>query len=263
MTKLSAGGDKILYSGVSTTTDPPCPTDKCSVIYTRTEGVAIAVDAAGEAYVGGNGSGTVLPAAPGAIPKGPGGFVVKVRVDGSGLAFANFIGTGYEFLGGGSNDANTVNAVALDPAGNVYVAGSTFDALFPATGVPQTARSDRTGVEGFAAKFSADGTKLMRATSLGRAGFDSAQSLSADGKGGGWVAGSQAGSDALVRLDAAGALMAGSAASYPGSTVGRAVSADASSDSVHVAGSDRNRIFDRRLRCRDAAGFRPCRRCVW
>ncbi len=236
VTKLSPSGGKV-YSGVFTTIAAPCPTNTCGVLDTSTAGGAIAVNAAGEAYVGGNGTGTLLPSAPGTIRRGPGGFIVKIKADGSGFGFANFIGTGYQFLGRGSNDANTVSSIALDASGNVLVAGSTFDDAFPATpGAYQTARNDGSGAEGFAAKFLGDGTKLMWATYLGRAGFDAGQSISADGKGNAWAVGAQTGTDALVQLDAAGALV-GSVARYPGMTVGRVVLAESTSGTVHIAGS--------------------------
>ena len=118
-------------------------------------GTAIAVDAAGHAYVTGNTSSVDFPTTPGAFrtESVPGhliiagftdGFVAKVSPDGGSLVYSTFLcGNGTDFPSG----------IALDPAGNIYVAGTTGAGGLPdrqpfAAGVSrQSLRLDRLRVE--------------------------------------------------------------------------------------------------------------------
>ncbi|MCX6029592.1 MAG: SBBP repeat-containing protein, partial [Chloroflexi bacterium] len=82
-------------------------------------GNAIAVDAAGSAYVMGSPSSSDLPTTPGAFDTsytggGIDAFVVKLNPAGSGLAYATF-------LGGSGDDWG--RAIAVDAAGSAYVTG--------------------------------------------------------------------------------------------------------------------------------------------
>ncbi|HEX9688674.1 MAG TPA: SBBP repeat-containing protein, partial [Thermoanaerobaculia bacterium] len=86
------------------------------------QGFGIAVDVSGNAYVTGSttSSGGTFPAAVGPDLSYNGGtadaFVAKVRSDGTGLDYAGYIG------GAGTDEGN---AIAVDAAGNAYVAGRT------------------------------------------------------------------------------------------------------------------------------------------
>ncbi|MCE5308260.1 MAG: SBBP repeat-containing protein, partial [Acidobacteriales bacterium] len=93
------------------------------------------------------------------------------------LAFSTYLGgTGFD----------CVNAVAVDPAGNAYVAGWTESADFPVA----AARQGRSGgrVDAFVAKFSPSGA-LLYATYLGGSGEDRASGIAVDGAGSVTVAG--------------------------------------------------------------------------
>jgi hypothetical protein len=103
------------------------------------------------------------------------------------------------FLGGHSRDL--ASAIAVDPAGNAYVAGYTVSADFPATsnalqikhgGVPNSgnpglAVSDV--FDAFVAKFSPDGSRLVYATFLGGSGNDEAHGIAVDASGNAVIAG--------------------------------------------------------------------------
>ena len=111
----------------------------------------IAVDAAGSAYIAGDtGSDeTTFPVKVGPGLTFSGGFadvfVAKVTPDGSGLAYAGYIG------GAGDDESR---GIAVDAAGNVYVAGSTDSdqSTFPVTVGPDLNFDG--GSDGFVAKIS-------------------------------------------------------------------------------------------------------------
>ena len=108
------------------------------------------------------------------------------------------------FLGGSGDDF--ANAIALDSAGNVYIAGSTASPNFPlvnpiqsklgggtcqhVTGQLQTACSDA-----FIAKISADGSTLLYSTLLGGNGADAATAIAVDVSGSAVVAGATVSAD--------------------------------------------------------------------
>jgi len=89
-------------------------------------GTAIAVDGAGDAYVAGYGYSTDLPVTANALQPAIGGgydaFVAKLNPAGNSLLYLSY-------LGGNGSDAAA--ALALDPAGNIYVAGWTLSTNFP------------------------------------------------------------------------------------------------------------------------------------
>ena len=97
---------------------------------------SLTADSAGNVYLAGNTGDPNFPATPGAYqtsfaggpvnefgtPKNTDGFIAKLRSDGSGFVWATYIG-------GSGNDA--VNAIAVDPAGNVWASGTTSSPTFP------------------------------------------------------------------------------------------------------------------------------------
>lgn len=83
------------------------------------------------------------------------------------------------FLGGGGND--NVSALALDAAGNLYVAGTTASINFPQRGAVQASNA---GVsDAFVSKFNPDGTGLVYSTYLGGGGDDFGIGLDVDAGG--------------------------------------------------------------------------------
>jgi len=143
---------------------------------------ALAVDAAGNAYVNGNTNSTAFPLqnAWQATPGGSGGdaFLAKLNATGTSLAYATRLG------GWGSN---TGQAVALDAAGNAYVTGATSAWNFPVTtGV--WSRSNNGAYDVFVSKFNASGV-LSASTYLGGSGSEAPSSLAIDALGNVWVTG--------------------------------------------------------------------------
>jgi hypothetical protein len=152
-------------------------------------GNAIAVDAAGDAFVGGFVLAENFPTTSGApqpndpMPGQWHGFVSELNPDGSSLVFSTY-------LGGAHHDQ--VNGMALDSSGNVYVTGSTQSANFPATpGAFQSGLySDfsNSNQNAFVSEFSPTGT-LLYSTFLGDTGWSSGAAIAVDASGSAYVTG--------------------------------------------------------------------------
>jgi hypothetical protein len=80
------------------------------------------------------------------------------------------------YLGGSGNDY--ANAIAVDSTGHAYIAGSTLSVDFPTRRAFQPTYGD--GIDGFIAKLTPDGKKLVFATYLGGASWDSANGIAVD-----------------------------------------------------------------------------------
>ena len=159
-------------------------------------GYGIRVDSAGNAYVTGNTSSTNFPVTPGAfqeVKRAPGAsnvFVTKLNADGSALVYSTY-------LGGSSRDIG--QAIALDTAGNAYVAGWTFSTDFPTTlGAfqPINRASVNATTNAFLTELNAQGAALLYSTYLGGSGGpgngpegDTASSIAADAQGNAYVTG--------------------------------------------------------------------------
>ncbi|MDE3166712.1 MAG: SBBP repeat-containing protein, partial [Acidobacteriota bacterium] len=166
------------------------------------KGAAIAVDSAGNAYVGGTTLSTNFPAvnAYQSAYKGSGGspafvggdpspfllngdgFLAAVNPAGSALLFSTY-------LGGSLDDG--VTALALDASNNVYAGGFTLSSNFPVQSAYQTTYggSDPAAAQpvistgdGFVAKFTSAG-KLVYSTYLGGSGDDAVMGIAVDAQG--------------------------------------------------------------------------------
>jgi len=136
-------------------------------------GTAIAVDAAGNAYVTGSTTSrnfaTTRSAFQSASPNpGPNafatGFVAKLNPTGSALLYSTYLG--------GSGLA-ACRAIASDSAGNAYVAGTTQSPDFPTTsGAYRPPSLNRNVSAAFLAKINADGSGLAYSTVVGNAFAD-------------------------------------------------------------------------------------------
>jgi hypothetical protein len=136
---VQAGGAALLYAGYIGGSESD-------------EGHAIALDAAGNAYVTGR---TFSTQATFPVTRGPdltynGGydaFVAKVRAGGAALGYAGFIGGSFDEYGQG---------IAVDGARNAYVAGTTYSsqATFPATVGPDLTYNGQ--ADAFVAKVQGD-----------------------------------------------------------------------------------------------------------
>ena len=157
----------------------------------------VAVDREGAAYVSGmtNSTETTFPGGTGfgTLPSwdrthhgGYDAFVVKVKPDGAGLAWAGY-------LGGTGDDRGF--GMAVDAEGNAYLTGEveSSEATFP-TGkgfgdLPGRVHTYAGGVDAFLASVAADGTKLRWVSYLGGSKLDYGQAVALDPSGDLWVAG--------------------------------------------------------------------------
>jgi uncharacterized repeat protein (TIGR01451 family) len=151
----------------------------------------IAIDGSGNAYVTGATNSTDFPGvATGALqPHNAGGdhdaFVAKINATGTAIVYATYLG------GSGDDDANTV---AVDTAGNAWVAGGTCSTNFPVTAgalaaVNPGADCGNFLYDGFVSKLNPLGTAFLYSTFLGGAANDVAQGLAIDTAGNAYVTG--------------------------------------------------------------------------
>ena len=182
--KLSAEGSSLIYStflGGSAGDDAH----------------GIAVDAEHSVYVVGGTFSTDFPVR-NALQSAYGGgavdaFVAKLNPSGSQLVYATYLG--------GSGDDHP-EGVAVNAAGEAYVAGQTTSANFPTVNPFQSTLGGP--LDAFVARFNASGTALIYSTYLGGGGLDAASSIAVDAAGNAYIAGVTASTD----FPTAGALQA-------------------------------------------------------
>ena len=176
------------------------------------EGKAIAVDTAGDVYVTGQTCSFDFPVTPGAFqstnhaPTNPGctAFVTKLDQTATALVYSTY-------LGGSGGDSG--NAIAVDTAGNAYVAGQTFSTDFPVTpGAIQTTNhaAANNNSNAFVTKLNPTGSALVYSTYLGGSGLsaqtvpgtDEANAMAVDAAGNAYVTGRTFSSDFPVTAGA-------------------------------------------------------------
>lgn len=258
--KIAASGSKVVYSGLIAGSTVDCQGGSSCFLSPRyTIGVAIAVDASGNAYITGNTNTTNLPVTPGAMfGIGLGPFLTKINASGSGLGYLTYLTSAPPNpLPLATSGFSSATAIAVDAAGNAYVTGSTGDANFPSTAnayqkmlagplPPNAYVSGPTDV--FAAKLASNGSAYVWATYLGGKGNDAARSISVDTSGNVWLAGTTQspdfpnasgwalGGDFLAELNASGSALPFSAR-YPSGMVSTGVAVDGGG-TIHTAGLD-------------------------
>jgi hypothetical protein len=156
------------------------------------EGQAIAVDAAGNAYVAGTTSSAShdFPTTPGAFRTVECANVYSFAHD---AFIAKFSPQGDQLLAStilcGRGD-DSPSGIAIDAAGTVYIAGSTASSDFPTVDPIQASRNNGTvDVTGFVAGFSPDLSQLLFSTYLGGDSNDSVEAVALDAQGNVYVAG--------------------------------------------------------------------------
>ncbi|MCK6684160.1 MAG: SBBP repeat-containing protein [Thermoanaerobaculia bacterium] len=145
---------------------------------------AIAVDAAGSAYVTGFTFSSLFPTTAGAYDTSYGGggdaFVTKLNATGSGLDYSTFLGGG---------DVDYGKAVAVDAFWNAYVTGWTLGLGFPTTaGAYDTSHNG--GFDVFVTKLNVAGNALLYSTFAGGSSDDMGRGIALDGPGNAHVTGS-------------------------------------------------------------------------
>jgi len=137
-------------------------------------GKAIAVDAAGNAYVTGYTYSTDFPITSGAFQTAnqaaivhlATGFVTKLNPSGTALVYSTFLG---------GNTLDELTALAIDSAGDAYISGISFSSNFPTTaGALQTVNNSFTanGYNAVITKMNPTGSALIYSTYLGGGSTD-------------------------------------------------------------------------------------------
>ncbi|HWX42418.1 MAG TPA: SBBP repeat-containing protein [Blastocatellia bacterium] len=186
------------------------------------EGLGVAVDGAGAAYV--TGVTNSPPAGFAGLGGGPsltlaGGtdaFVAKVKPDGSSLVYCGYIG--------GANDDEGMG-IAVDSSGSAYVTGETGSdqSTFPVKVGPSLtfggARADSgdhfVPGDAFVAKVSPGGSSLIYCGYIGGSGGDAGYRIAVDSAGSAYITGSTSSSAATFPVTAA----SGAAATFSGGSV--------------------------------------------
>jgi hypothetical protein len=161
------------------------------------QGLGIAVDSSGSAYVTGyTYSGDFpndFPTTDGAYQTKPPGtynaFVTKLQPDGSGLSYSTYLGGSFQQQG---------LAIAVDSSGSAYVTGYTYSDGgdtgnkpndFPTTAGALKTASPALQYDAFVTKFTADGSGLAYSTYLGGSFDDVAAGIAVDASGSAYVTG--------------------------------------------------------------------------
>lgn len=163
---------------------------------------ALAIDTAGDAVLGGGTTASDLPSTPGAYEtqcicnyERSAGLVAKFSQDGSKLLWSTFLNTLGEHLDPLNSNVR-VQAIALDPAGDVLVGGSAPAGFPTTTWAVQTQYPIQPGAgappyAGFVAKLDSMGSALLDSSYFGSAGVYSGgvQSVGEDSSGEVWLTG--------------------------------------------------------------------------
>ena len=155
-------------------------------------GDGIAVDGAGNAYIVGTTQSTNFPTRTGSFDRTFNGgvvdvFVTKINPTGTALVYSTYLGgTPAAVPAGGSDPFEFGRAIAVDAAGNAYVAGQTTSANFPTT----SGAFDRSlnvgtfdATDAFVTKLNAAGSGLVYSTFIGGTDIDDALAIAVDGSG--------------------------------------------------------------------------------
>jgi hypothetical protein len=168
------------------------------------EGLGIAVNAAGNAYVTGYAISLDFPTTPNSFEphypdpyantQGNGvTFVAEFNATGSALVYSTFLGGSTSYV----DDQG--NGIAVDSAGNAYVAGATDATDFPLMNAFQTTNHNPnpyySNGTGFVTKLNPTGSALIFSTYLGGSGYSSANGIAVDASGEAFVTGAAHSSD--------------------------------------------------------------------
>jgi hypothetical protein len=173
VTQLNAAGTALVYSTYIAGTLDDVP-------------YGIAADPAGNVFVGGKTQSTDFPVTPGAFQNTfPGGFytgfITKLNPTGAGLVYSTY-------LGKTTGTPCSVNAIAIDGAGNVYATGNTTGNKLPLVGAFQPANAGGGG-DAFVTVLNPTGSALVMSSYLGGSGYDEGFGIGVDAASNIYVAG--------------------------------------------------------------------------
>ncbi|HEY7546574.1 MAG TPA: SBBP repeat-containing protein, partial [Blastocatellia bacterium] len=161
------------------------------------EGIAVAVDSSGNAYVVGRTNSSDFPVTPGVVQptlnKADDIFISKLNAAGSGLIFSTYLG---------GSGGEVPSGVALDAEGNVYVTGSTLSRDFPVSGNAFQSSGGGDSIDGFVVKLNSTGTAIVYSSYLGGRSEEFAYAIAVDSVGSAYVAGSTTSTDFPVTANA-------------------------------------------------------------
>jgi uncharacterized protein (TIGR03437 family) len=187
VTKFSSSGNEIVYSsylgGIAGNDFPN----------------AIAVSGAGSAWITGFTRSEGFPVAgnfiQGVLSSNQNGFVSEVSSDGSRLLYSTYLG---------GDQSDILNGIAVDSAGNAYVAGATESITFPTVNPYQAALPSQSQVAGVVAKINPNARpSLVYSTYLGGAGAETElNAVAVDSAGHIYVGGQTQSSDFPVTANA-------------------------------------------------------------
>lgn len=148
-------------------------------------GTAVAVDAAGNAYITGVTYSSNLPTVnPFQAAKGAqqDAFVAKINPAGSAWVYVTYLG---------GNAVDEGYAIATDASGNAYVTGQTSSTNFPLQSPIRNSNSGSSGpsVDAFVTKLNPVGSALVYSTYLGGSATDEGTAIAVDSSGSAYVAG--------------------------------------------------------------------------
>ncbi len=192
--KLDPSGTTLVYSSYLGGSNPAAPGGLANDV-----AYAIAVDSSGRAWVAGyTNAGAQFPSVgPNFGPVGgpADGFVARVSANGSVLERSRRLG------GSGHDDAD---AIAIDSAGRIYVAGATLSVDFPTVAPLQPSNLGDVG-DAFVVRIDVDGGALDFATFLGGTRSEYVSGLDVDAAGNLWAVGTTLSEDfplvAPIRAD--------------------------------------------------------------
>lgn len=168
--ELNAAGNGLLFSTFIGGSGGTAGLSEC--------GNGVAVDVAGNVYVAGVTSSIDFPTTAGAFERTltnggaeDHGFVWKIKADKSQILYSTYLA--------GLN-LDLIKGLAVDPAGNAYLTGSTSSADFPGVRAFQPAITGTTNA--FLAKLNASGSGLIFSSFLGGSNSDSGTSIAVDSR---------------------------------------------------------------------------------
>ncbi|HYL75375.1 MAG TPA: SBBP repeat-containing protein [Bryobacteraceae bacterium] len=173
--KLNSSGTALVYSTLLPVNPPPI----------GRRAVVMAIDTAGEVYIASTNTGTSpFPTTPGAFQSTPpafpdgSGVVAKLNASGSALLYATYLS---------GNGLTIPQGIAIDAAGDAFVAGFTQAADFPVTpGAFQSGYFASAQYMEFVTKLNPNGTGLVYSTFLG-ATLNYVSDIKVDAQGGAYV----------------------------------------------------------------------------
>jgi uncharacterized protein (TIGR03437 family) len=190
--KISADGSKLLFSRLLGGDASPWVGDNsfCFGFAVYSPPSAIAVDTSGNLTVAGATNASNFPITANVYNSSGGAYVARISASGSQLVWSTELGiVGNTPMGPTFSSAESL---AVDAAGNVYIAGSAPGPIAATPGVlqPSVNPTFLPAISGFVAKLSPGATQLLFATNLSGSNGSVIYGLTLDSAGTLWIAGS-------------------------------------------------------------------------